>query len=205
MAHACRPATKEADEALRAAEAETLALCAELAPWGIAAVEHAHASVAKEHSALWNFIYGAFMASFNGGDAKDPTWRGAGTASLYECVVACCKDKTPASFIFHIDRVFAHLARTCAPLPCSARYPEETVRWSTDNTKRADLVPDMNLLPAKNQSVTALRRSESSALQWCDDPFAFSSEGGGLSEENPVIFLIAYWIGRFHGFVSGEA
>ena len=171
MSHACRPAASSTPD-YREAEEETRAMCAVLAPWARESIERTYGTVAHQHSALWDLIYGAFTSRSLGPGyhferPRNQDWKESGVATLMD-------------------------------------YPEDLVRWSVDNTNRADLFSDTNLLPWKNQSITRIRRSESGALEWCNNPFLFSDGAEGLSEENPAFFLITYWLGRFHGFITAE-
>jgi hypothetical protein len=96
--------------------------------------------------------------------------------------------------------VRAHLHR--APPPRLARYPLELVDWPTDNSRRLDLRTDDDMLPGVYWSDTAIPRDESDALRWSGCPFAREAAGGGTWEEDPVHFLLAYWIGCWTGLAA---
>ena len=192
MGHACRPgiaakiknksrqtrsihggADQGALAATKEAEEETLALCAAVAPWVHRSLELMYDSIKHAHSAPWDFIYGTFASRNFGGVSMKESRGGGSTYNWWGSGVGGLVD-----------------------------YPEEIILWDVDNTKRADLTSDANLLPTLNVSKTSIRRSESGALDWEENPFSFSWEGGGMSEENPTMFLLPYWLGRFHGFVG---
>ena len=61
---------------------------------------------------------------------------------------------------------------------------------------------DKSVQPEIERSLTPIRRHQSSALRWCNDPFQFAG-GAGLREEDPTFFLLAYWMARYHGLADG--
>ena len=81
------------------------------------------------------------------------------------------------------------------------RYPTEVVYWPTDASLRLDTGWNTDVSPAFNWSVHGLPREESGdALQWGTAPFERRLAGDGLDEEDPVHYLLAYWLGRHEGF-----
>jgi len=82
-----------------------------------------------------------------------------------------------------------------------ARYPQELIDWPTDNTHRLDLPTNTDLLPSLNESARALSRDESDAMRWDKRPFSREVAGSGLSSEDPVHFLLSYWMAYREGLV----
>ena len=162
----------------------TLAMCDRARPFLVASLERSYAVVSKQQSALWDFIYGAATLIFGGLDERrqDSDWKENGsTSSSDEGVTEEWRE---------------------AGLKCLVDYPWDLVEWAVDNGRRPDLRSDASLLPSVNQSTTSIRRSESNALKWFNNPFEFENDQGGLYEEDPTFFLVAYWLARYHGFVA---
>jgi hypothetical protein len=76
------------------------------------------------------------------------------------------------------------------------RYPLEMVDWPTDNSGRLDLPTDIDMAPFLNVSSVALPRDESDALEWGVSPFTRSAQGTGRQANDPVQFLLPFWLGR---------
>ena len=77
------------------------------------------------------------------------------------------------------------------------RYPTELIEWPTDTSIRLDLPTNTDLLPSLNWSTLALPRDESAAaLRWDSSPFERRLGGDGFHEEDPVHYLLSYWLGR---------
>ena len=51
--------------------------------------------------------------------------------------------------------------------------------------------------PTLNWSIAAIPRDESDALRWSSCPFAREAAGDGMWSEDPVHFVLPYWIGRW--------
>ena len=180
IAHACRPSSGNDDDSSDG----TLAMCDRARPFLVASLERSYAVVSKQQSALWDFIYGAATLIFGGLDERrqDSDWKENGsTSSSDEGVTEEWRE---------------------AGLKCLVDYPWDLVEWAVDNSRRPDLRSDASLLPSVNQSTTSIRRSESNALKWFNNPFEFENDQGGLYEEDPTFFLVAYWLARYHGFVA---
>jgi len=41
-------------------------------------------------------------------------------------------------------------------------------------------------------------------MKWNGNPFIVDGGNGGYSEDDGAFFLLPYWMGRSHGFLSGE-
>jgi hypothetical protein len=237
--NAAAVATAAAAAAKAAAERETLELCSMLAPWAAASMEHSYSIASRQHSALWDLIYGAFYSQSSVfteaklvklSRTRRTTMTRRTTAAAATAAATRPKKTTKTSLrarshsvagVGSAQRASQKINEEVVDgggrdeeddeegwqqqaLATLLDYPDELVRWDVDNTKRADLWSDPNLLPTLNQSVNSIARSESGALEWCDNPYSFAWGGGGMSEANPVFFLIAYWVGRYHGFVPAE-
>ena len=180
IAHACRPSSGNDDDV------DTLAMCDRARPFLVASLERSYAVVSKQHSALWDLIYGAATLIFD--IRLDERRQNSDRKQI--------NGRTSSS-----DGGVAEEWRE-AGLKCLVDYPWDLVEWAVDNGRRPDLRSDASLLPSVNQSTTSIRRSESNALKWFNNPFDFENDQGGLYEEDPTFFLVAYWLARYHGFVA---
>lgn len=81
------------------------------------------------------------------------------------------------------------------------RYPLELVEWPHDASVRLDLQPNADLAPSLNWSAVASPREECSVLRWDSSPFIRTAYGDGHHEEDPVHFLLSYWLGRREGLL----
>lgn len=90
------------------------------------------------------------------------------------------------------DRAVAHLRE----------WPLDLVQYSFQNSHRADLRP-----PPGYKVVKAAERAfsprEREPMRW--DAWTMTADGGsdGRDMVEPSGWLVAYWMGRFHGFITG--
>ena len=68
---------------------------------------------------------------------------------------------------------------------------------SADNTRRLDLPTNGDVRPTLNWSAVAIPRDEGDALRWSSCPFSRGAAGDGFWSEDPVHFVLPYWIGRW--------
>ena len=111
------------------------------------------------------------------------------------------------SFVYAIlERGSAEASEAAAiGLHALNRYPLELIEWPTENTHRLDLPTNIDLAPSRNESAVALSRDECDAMRWDRRPFSRAPAGTGMSSEDPVHFLLSYWMGRREGLVPPEA
>ena len=86
--------------------------------------------------------------------------------------------------------------RVCILLRC-----EQLIEWPTDTSVRTDLPTDTDLQPSLNWSTVALPREESAALRWDASPFERVLAGDGQHEEDPIHYLLSFWLGRREGLL----
>ena len=68
---------------------------------------------------------------------------------------------------------------------------------------RIDLPTDADMLPWLNQSSRALPRDECTlAMEWGRSPFQRAPQGNGLEAMDPVMYLIAFWLGEREGLLG---
>ncbi|MCS5609437.1 MAG: hypothetical protein NZ961_03435 [Candidatus Poribacteria bacterium] len=82
------------------------------------------------------------------------------------------------------------------------RLPMDLICWTVINSHRSDIEiaaeePGIN----EPQSVIPLPADERRMMKWNGNPYTLDYAGGGRTEEDPTIFLLPYWMGRYHGLV----
>ncbi len=85
------------------------------------------------------------------------------------------------------------------------RMPMDTIEYTVQNSNRPDLLwaagrdrfrrrEVLNLLPPDERPV----------MKWNGNPFVVDGGAGGHGEDDGAAFLLPYWMGRYHGFITGE-
>lgn len=94
---------------------------------------------------------------------------------------------------------------------CLKRYPLDLVDWPMSNAHRTDLrpLPDYTRDPGGHHQGfgyhvdgKVFRIDEQQALYWGDDPWQLTSHANGTRLREGVSFLLAYYLGLFHGFIA---
>jgi hypothetical protein len=85
--------------------------------------------------------------------------------------------------------------------------PLDLVTWNMANSQRADVTIDRlhELLTGErisDMSKPPLPADERPTMKWNKDPFMLDGGNGGYSEEAGTFYLLPYWMGRYHGFIS---
>lgn len=85
------------------------------------------------------------------------------------------------------------------------RMPMETIEWSVDNSRRADIVwTDAPERHGRREALTLLPPDERPVMKWNGNPFVVVGGNGGHGEDDGAAFLLPYWMGRYHKFIVGE-
>ncbi len=85
------------------------------------------------------------------------------------------------------------------------RIPMDLISWKVKNSDRQDVVMEKDLDRAsERQARTWLPPDERPVMKWNGNPFVVDGGNGGLSEDDGGFFLLAYWMGRFHGAVPAS-
>ena len=91
------------------------------------------------------------------------------------------------------------------------RYPLDLVDWPMSNAHRTDMRPlhEYTRDPGGHHQGLGghidgkvFRIDEQHALYWGDDPWQLTSRADGTRLREGVSFLLAYYLGRFHGFIA---
>jgi len=84
--------------------------------------------------------------------------------------------------------------------------PLDLVDWRMENSQRADVNmnpwPNRYGQPLSNRSLPPLPPAERAITEWNEDPYVLDAGGGGTREKSGVFWLLAYWLGRYHGFIT---
>lgn len=90
------------------------------------------------------------------------------------------------------------------------RYPLDLVDWEADNRYRLDILPlpDHVRQPGRNKDKGyrtngyVLPIDERQSLSWSEDAWALKTGGNGTRLRDGCPFLLAYYMGLYHGFIT---
>jgi hypothetical protein len=83
------------------------------------------------------------------------------------------------------------------------RIPMDQIKWSVKNSHRHDVPLDSS--PERHSRVQTTRLlppDERRVMKWNGNPFQLDDQSGGRGEDDGAFFLLPYWLGRYHGFLS---
>ena len=84
-----------------------------------------------------------------------------------------------------------------------ARYPMDLITWTVENLSRADVRPQTQ--PdrfRRGQIRELLPPDERRVHRWNTNVFSPDGGNGGRGEDDGAAFLLPYWMGRYHGFIT---
>lgn len=81
--------------------------------------------------------------------------------------------------------------------------PMDLVSWTMTNSHRLD-VPHDPLADrfGRRQALVVLPADERPVMKWNGNPYLMDGGDGGRSEDDGTFFLLPYWMGRYHCFIS---
>lgn len=83
------------------------------------------------------------------------------------------------------------------------QIPTDRRQWRMINSKRDDIVWHPRLTRfGKKQLLTVLPGDEVSWSKWNSNPYLPDTGSDGRNEDDGASWLLGYWMGRFHGFIS---
>lgn len=90
------------------------------------------------------------------------------------------------------------------------RYPMNLVNWRQTNSHRIDILPLSELVRSRGEAKglgycvdgTVLPIDERFVRYWSDDPWKLDSGGDGRDLATGMPFLLAYYMGLYHGFIE---
>lgn len=80
--------------------------------------------------------------------------------------------------------------------------PLDLIRWRIDNSKREDLSLTRYPILEDIQTSRLVPPSERGIMRWDKNPWKAIQGDGGYTESDGVYWLLAYWMGRYHGFIE---
>ncbi len=90
-----------------------------------------------------------------------------------------------------------------AALSTLERIPMDLIAWKVVNSNRRDVAMDKQLdREHEPQARTLLPPDERPVMKWNGNPFVVDGGNGGFSEDDGGFFLLAYWMGRYLGFLA---
>ncbi|MCK5134226.1 MAG: hypothetical protein KAR19_00445 [Bacteroidales bacterium] len=80
--------------------------------------------------------------------------------------------------------------------------PLDLIRWRIDNSQREDLDLTRSPILEDIQTSRLVPPSERGIMRWDNNPWQAVQGDGGYTESDGVYWLLAYWMGRYHGFIK---
>lgn len=104
-------------------------------------------------------------------------------------------------FLFLYGTLTGHPCDPEAAVAHLREWPLDLRVWTFANSHRADLRPPAGLLPHKG-GVRAFSPREHQPMRW--DAWTMQEDGGtgGRDVAEPGGWLLAYWMGRYHGYIT---
>jgi hypothetical protein len=83
------------------------------------------------------------------------------------------------------------------------QIPTDRRQWQMLNSHRADIVWNPRLSRfGRKQLLQVLPADERNWAKWNGNPYSADSGGDGRTEDDGGSWLLAYWMGRYHGFID---
>jgi hypothetical protein len=82
-------------------------------------------------------------------------------------------------------------------------WPLDMIEWTVDTSRREDVKIDTTPGLDPGFLTRMVPRSEMGLCTWDQEPYKTSIGNDGAREEKGVDWLLAYWMGRYYGLVSG--
>lgn len=104
-------------------------------------------------------------------------------------------------FLFLYGTLTGHDCEPAAAVRHLREWPLDLRVWSFANSHRSDLRPPPGLLPHKG-GIRAFSPREHQPMRW--DAWTMQEDGGtgGRDVAEPGGWLLAYWMGRYHGYIT---
>ena len=84
-------------------------------------------------------------------------------------------------------------------------WPMELINWTVHNSQRHDIEYRTDRGVRKVELKHVLPVEERSMMKWNGNPWEPDGGDDGRTEDDGSAWLIAYWMGRAHGFISATA
>jgi len=80
--------------------------------------------------------------------------------------------------------------------------PLDLISWRIDNSKREDLHVTRKPILEELQTSRLVPPSERAVMRWDRNPWQAVTGDGGYSERDGAAWMLAYWVGRYYGFIE---
>lgn len=81
-------------------------------------------------------------------------------------------------------------------------WPLDHIEWTVDNRWREDIQRDLTPGADEDRITRILPRSEMGLVMFDQEPYRAMIGRGGEREDRPNDWLMAYWMGRYYGFIG---
>jgi len=119
-----------------------------------------------------------------------------------------CRITRPESASLYLAMCAAIRGEAADPALLSTlrQWPLELIQWTVNNTGRLDVwqAPSYSRF-GDGESTQALAERNSGRLVWNADPYQLVGGNGGMGEQDPSAWLLAYWLARHHGLLAAPA
>lgn len=80
--------------------------------------------------------------------------------------------------------------------------PLDLIRWRVDNSRREDLHLTRSPILEDIQTSRLVPPDERGIMRWDNNPWKAVQGDGGYTESDGVYWLLAYWMGRYYGYIE---
>jgi hypothetical protein len=85
------------------------------------------------------------------------------------------------------------------------RTPIDMIKWTVKNSNRTDITWAPGFERAGQREILPLLPpDERPIMRWNSNPFVIDGGDNGADEDDGAAFLLPYWMGRYHGFLTGS-
>jgi hypothetical protein len=133
---------------------------------------------------------------------KDPGLRRTYQEALGQWWENCRREKNPLWIFIHRFAT-GSAGHTAEAVWTLARYPMDLVKWDVDNSARADVTWEKEADRFRRRQIRELLPPDERPVhKWNANVFVPNGGNGGRGEDDGGAFLLPYWMGRYHGYIS---
>jgi hypothetical protein len=134
---------------------------------------------------------------------KDPAYLRGYRAALEQWWANAQREKNPLWTFIYLTANPGAKVDLAGAVETLARIPMDLVKWSYDNSARPDIEFDPELERFRRpQSRNLFPPDERAVMKWNGNPFRLDGGNGGFGEDDGGFFILPYWLGRNHGFLT---
>lgn len=133
---------------------------------------------------------------------RNPSLRGAYLRGLDQWWQNCRRERNPL-WIFIYQQATGTSSHTSDAVWTLARYPMDLIKWTVENSSRADITWDSGIDRFRRRQIRELLPPDERPVQrWNSNVFRPEGGSGGRSEDDGAAYLLPYWMGRYHRFIT---